>query len=173
MPEKNCLLLEWSDDEWRQVGAPGLVTREAARRIAWCCVQDPPEDQTQIGFRLIGPADDWQLPDTYRIVQVRLPAPPGADPPQVLDRTDRYQPGCQHRVGLPSGMLVMLHTDRKLIDGTTAVAVYPQVVRLVTIACPYHYATWRVVEVRPYQTAEQLDQTLADLVAAPRAACWR
>lgn len=77
-----------------------------------------------------------------------------------------------HRCGIPSGYVMLILSQRALVDGLTAAVVYTDRVLLMVLRYPTESFDWSVRNTREYQTTEELDNILALFLNAPTAGCW-
>jgi hypothetical protein len=82
-------------------------------------------------------------------------------------------PGGQvHSCGAPGGFVARLTTERKAVDGYTAIYVYKDRVALMSIRFPYLHERWITLDSAPYNTVSELKALLDDFTKAPVASCW-
>ena len=94
----------------------------------------------------------------------------------VLARYAEFEPAGTymptHACGMPSGWAVTVRTRRALVDGRTALWVYPDRVVLATIEYPTNHRNWRVVTSVPYTSTDELQTILDDLTEPVAAPAW-
>ena len=66
----------------------------------------------------------------------------------------------------------MLATERRAVDGRTAVWVYRDRVVTMALRIPYNYNDWQTIESRAYNTPEELKAALAELTKPKTAGMW-
>lgn len=77
-----------------------------------------------------------------------------------------------HRCGVPRGYVAVLATDRKVVDGSTAVFVYQDRVVIMALRIPYNHNDWFTVSSEHYDTLDELRTAIDAAIARPTASCW-
>lgn len=93
-------------------------------------------------------------------------------PQELLEEYVEYAGWCTHTVGLTKGWVKRLMTKRKGLDGSHCIVVYYDRVAFCGIRIPYNFTEWMTLEVRHYNTVDELRAAIEEFKEPRKAGCW-